>query len=333
MAKKKELLPKILETGANELEIIDFRMYEVLPDNSLYEWILGVNVAKVKEVIMKPDNIVKSPGMPPELEGIAKIRDEIVPIMNLAKWMKIKEPPNAGKYVIVMEFLRETVGVIVHNATRIRRIRWSDIKKPPKSVYERLGGKVIGVITIEDDKLLLLLDFEGILDELGMIKIFGLDELSRMNEPKESYTILILDDSSVARRIIRQILEKEGHKVIEAESGIDGLKILEELLQKAKATGKDITDYIQCIISDIEMPGMDGLTFTRKVKEHPELSKLPVIINTSLSDASNVAKAKMVGADAHLVKFDAKDLISLLNKTVQEKKKEWQKNKNKEEVN
>ncbi len=327
MAKKKDLLPKILETGANELEIIDFRMYEVLPDGSLYEWILGVNVAKVKEVIMKPDNIVKSPGMPPELEGIAKIRDEIVPIMNLAKWMKIKEPPNAGKYVIVMEFLRETVGVIVHNATRIRRIRWSDIKKPPKSIYERLGGKVIGVITIEDEKLLLLLDFEGILDELGMIKIFGIDEISNIEGKKETYTILILDDSSVARRILRQILEKEGHTVIEAESGLDGLRILEEYLKKAKATGKDITDYIQCIISDIEMPGMDGLTFTRKVKEHPELSKLPVIINTSLSDASNVTKAKMVGADAHLVKFDAKDLISLVNKIVQEKKQEWKKAK------
>ena len=331
MPKKKELLPKILETGANELEIIDFRMCEILPDNSLYEWILGVNVAKVKEVIMKPDNIVKSPGMPPELEGIAKIREEIVPIMNLAKWMKIKEPPNAGKYVIVMEFLRETVGVIVHNATRIRRIRWSDIKKPPKSIYERLGGKVIGVITIEDDKLLLLLDFEGILDELGMIKIFGLDALSRMHEPRESYTVLILDDSSVARRIIRQILEKEGHKVIEAESGLDGLRILEDLLKEAKVTGKDITEYVQCVVSDIEMPGMDGLTFTRKVKEHPEFSKLPVIINTSLSDSSNVVKAKMVGAEAHLVKFDAKDLIALINKTVKERKKEWQQDKNKKE--
>jgi two-component system chemotaxis response regulator CheV len=75
------------------------------------------------------------------------------------------------------------------------------------------------------------------------------------------------------------------------------------------------------------MPGMDGLTFTKKIKEHPELSKLPVIINTSLSDASNVTKAKMVGADAHLVKFDAKDLVTLVNKIVQEKKKEWEKAK------
>ncbi len=316
MAKKKELLPKILETGANELEIIDFRMYEVLDDGSTYEWILGVNVAKVKEVIFRPKDIIKAPGLPPEAEGLAKIRGQMVPIINLAKWMKIKEPPNAGRYVIVMEFLREIVGVIVHEARRIRRIRWADIKRPPKSIDEKLGGKVVGVIEIEDNKLLLLLDFEGILDELGMIKIFGEEEVKKDIEgieKKGHFKILILDDSPVARRIIRKILEADGHTVYEAQNGIEALQMLHQWLEEAKSQGKDITDYVQLIISDIEMPGMDGLTFTRKVKEDPELSKIPVIINTSLSDRANVDKSKYVGADAHLVKFDAPDLIKLVH--------------------
>jgi len=316
MAKKKELLPKILETGANELEIIDFRMYEILDDGSTYEWILGVNVAKVKEVIFKPKDIIKAPGLPPEAEGLAKIRGQMVPIINLAKWMKIKEPPNAGRYVIVMEFLRETVGVIVHEAKRIRRIKWADIKRPPKSIDEKLGGKVVGVVEIEDNKLLLLLDFEGILDELGMIKIFGEEEVRKDIEgieKKGHFKILILDDSPVARKIIRKILEADGHTVYEAQNGIEALQMLHQWLEEAKATGKDITDYVQLIISDIEMPGMDGLTFTRKVKEDPELSKIPVIINTSLSDRANVDKSKYVGADAHLVKFDAPDLIKLVH--------------------
>ena len=316
MAKKKELLPKILETGANELEIIDFRMYEVLDDGSTYEWILGVNVAKVKEVIFRPKDIIKAPGLPPEAEGLAKIRGQMVPIINLARWMKIKEPPNAGRYVIVMEFLREIVGVIVHEAKRIRRIKWADIKRPPKSIDEKLGGKVIGVVEIEDNKLLLLLDFEGILDELGMIKIFGEEEIKKDIEgieKKGHFKILILDDSPVARKIIRRILEADGHTVFEAQNGIEGLQILHQWLEEAKAQGKDITDYVQLIISDIEMPGMDGLTFTRKVKEDPELSKIPVIINTSLSDRANVDKSKYVGADAHLVKFDAPDLIKLVH--------------------
>ncbi len=315
MARKKELLPKILETGANELEIIDFRMFEVLDDGSLYEWILGVNVAKVKEVIFKPKDVIKAPGLPPEAEGLAKIRGQMVPIINLAKWMKIKEPPNAGKYVIVMEFLREIIGVVVHEARRIRRIKWADIKRPPKSIDEKLGGKVIGVVEIEDNKLLLLLDFEGILDELGMIKIFGIDETKKVEGIKKRghFRILILDDSPVARKIIRRILEADGHTVFEAQNGIEGLQILHKWLEEAKQTGKDITDYVQLIISDIEMPGMDGLTFTRRVKEDPELSKIPIIINTSLSDRANVDKSKFVGADAHLVKFDAPDLIKLVH--------------------
>ena len=314
---KKDFLPKILETGSNELEIIDFRMYEKLEDGNIYEWIMGVNVAKVKEVILKPGNIIKAPGLPPEAEGMAKIRGEVVPIINLAKWMKIKEPSeDASKYVIVMEFLREVIGIMVHEAKRIRRIRWSDIKRPPPSVDERLGGKVIGVIEIEDGRLLLLLDFEGILDELGMIKIFGVSEEvpEEEVERKGKFKILILDDSPVARRIIRGILEKDGHEVIEAQNGMEGLEILSKLLQEAKEEGMDITDKVQLIVSDIEMPGMDGLTFTKRVKQHPEFSKIPVIINTSLSDKATVDKAKMVEADAHLVKFDAPDLLKLVHK-------------------
>ena len=90
--KRKNYLPQILETGANELEVIDFRMYEELEDGSTYEWVLGVNVAKVKEVIQRPQNIFRSPGMPPEVEGLAKIREDVIPIVNLEKWMKIKAP-------------------------------------------------------------------------------------------------------------------------------------------------------------------------------------------------------------------------------------------------
>ena len=311
---KKDFLPKILETGANELEIIDFRMYEELEDGSIYEWILGVNVAKVKEVIQKPQNIYKTPGLPPEVEGVAKIREDVIPIVNLAKWMKIKEPKDkSGKYVIVMEFLREIIGIVIHEAKRIRRIRWTDINKPPASIDKKLGGKVVGVIEVEDGKLLLLLDFEVILDELGMIKVFNVEESQPESQTEEKFNILILDDSPVARKIIRQILEKDGHKIYEVQSGLEGLEFLENIKKEAESEGVDITDKIQLIISDIEMPGMDGLTFTKKVKEDPIFSKIPVVINTSLSDKATVDKAKFVKADAHLVKFDTKDLLHIVH--------------------
>jgi two-component system chemotaxis response regulator CheV len=174
---------------------------------------------------------------------------------------------------------------------------------------------VVGVVEIEDNKLLLLLDFEGILDELGMIKIFGAEDTAHLEgiKKKGQFKILIVDDSPVARKIIRKILEADGHTVFEAQNGIEGLQMLHQWLEEAKAAGKDITDYVQLIISDIEMPGMDGLTFTRKVKEDPELGKIPIIVNTSLSDRANVDKSRFVGADAHLVKFDAPDLIKLVH--------------------
>ncbi len=311
--RKKEYLPKILETGANELEVIDFRMFEELEDGSVYEWVLGVNVAKVKEVIQRPSNIFRSPGMPPEVEGLAKIREDVIPIVNLAKWMKIKNPPNkTNKYVIVMEFLREIIGVMVHEAKRIRRIKWTDIKKPPASIDEKLGGKVVGVIEIENGQLLLLLDFEGILDELGMIKVFNVEDKTEYEKSDQSYNILILDDSPVARKIIRKILAKDGHNVFEVESGLEGMAFLENLKKEAEKEGVDITDKLQLIISDIEMPGMDGLTFTKKVKSDPVLSKIPIVINTSLSDKATVDKTRFVNADAHLVKFDTKDLLHIV---------------------
>ncbi len=311
--RKKDYLPKILETGANELEVIDFRMFEELADGSVYEWVLGVNVAKVKEVIQRPSNIFRSPGMPSEVEGLAKIREDVIPIVNLAKWMKIKNPPHkSNKYVIVMEFLREIIGVMVHEAKRIRRIKWTDIKKPPASIDEKLGGKVVGVIEIEDGQLLLLLDFEGILDELGMIKVFNVEDKLEYEKSDRSYNILVLDDSPVARKIIRKILTKDGHRIFEAESGIEGMLFLENLKKEAQKEGVDITDKLQLIISDIEMPGMDGLTFTKKVKSDPVLSKIPIVINTSLSDKATVDKTRFVNADAHLVKFDTRDLLHIV---------------------
>lgn len=313
MRSKEELLPKILKTGVNEVEVIDFRMHERLSDGASYEWAFGVNFAKVREVIMKPDNIIKTPDMPAEVEGMAKIRDHMVPIVNLAKWLKIDED-SEGRYVIVMEFLREIVGIVVHEAKRTRRIEWSDIKKPPASGQDKLDGKIVGIIEIEDEKMLLVLDFEAILDELGMIKVFGTDGeyQADLDGSSETFKILVLDDSPIARKIMRQILEKDGHTVHEVESGIEGLAYLENTFASCKDA--PITDCIQLIISDIEMPGMDGFTFVKKTKEDSRFKGLPIIMNSSLSDQATIAKSKLVNADAHLVKFDAPDLLKLVHK-------------------
>jgi two-component system chemotaxis response regulator CheV len=120
-------LPEILRTGSNELELVSFRIYEDRP-TGLYEWILGANVAKVREVLKIP-TITRLPNMPPAVEGLAEVRGEMIPVISLAKWMGIEEPPERKKYLLHLEFLREHVGIIVHDAKRIIRVSLARHKK------------------------------------------------------------------------------------------------------------------------------------------------------------------------------------------------------------
>ncbi len=305
-------LPDILETGKNELEIVDFRIYEDRPEG-VYEWIFGVNVAKVREVLRMP-KITKVPNMPPEVEGMAEIRGKLIPVVSLAKWIGIEEPLERKKFLLHLEFLRENVGVIVHDAKRIRRISWRDIKKAPETLNQQLGGRITGVVDTEDG-LLIILDFEGILHDIGLLKVFGEAEAKEEAKKTErTYTILVAEDSAIARKIITDILESAGHKVIMTEDGLEAWNLLNEYLQKAKSENRPITDYIQLVITDIEMPNMDGLTLTKKIKETVGLMGLPVIVNTTLSDDSNRQRAFRVNADGFIVKFDAEELLEMVNK-------------------
>ncbi len=309
---KSHALPDILETGKNELEIVDFRLYEGEGENP-YEWIFGVNVAKVREVLRIP-KITKVPNMPEEVEGMAEIRGKLIPLISLARWMGIEEPEERKKFILHLEFLRENVGVIVHDAKRIRRISWKDIKKAPETLNNKMGGRITGVVDTEDG-LLIILDFEGILHDIGLLKIFHEAEAKEeAKKTRKTLNILIVEDSPVARKILRDILESAGHHVIEMEDGQLAWEYLRELLEKAKKEGKSVMDYLDVVITDIEMPNMDGLTLTKNIKETVGLMGLPVIVNTTLSDDSNRQRAFRVNADGFIVKFDAGELLEMVNK-------------------
>ncbi|MEW6739476.1 MAG: chemotaxis protein [Nitrospirota bacterium] len=318
MAQSVGALPEVLKVGTNEMELVVFRMYSTHPDGSPEILDYGVNVAKVREIIPMP-TLTKVPDMPAYAEALAEVRGEVIPIVNLGKWMKIVPPSNMDirPKVIVLEMLGTTVGMIVHEVERIRRIKWDQIKPPPSLLQAKHSGRVTGVTKIDDEgeALLLILDLESVISEMGGLipkHEIALEEIERVGKKKLKGTVLIADDSAVARKILKDTLENVGLHVIEAVDGKQAFDILNDFIQRIG--DQPITNFVQLIISDVEMPEMDGLTFTKNVKANNKLQSVPIIVNTSLSGEENREKAKSVGADGYLVKFDVTKLIQEVSK-------------------
>lgn len=306
-------VPEVLKVGTNEMELIVFKMYASLPEGGIETRYYGVNVAKVREIIPMP-TLTTVPDMPDYADAMAEVRGQVIPIIYLDKLMKLASASNMTirQKIIVLEMLRTTVGIVVHDVERIRRIRWDQIKPPPTLFQAKHLGKLTGVTKMDEqgNSLLLILDFESIISDIGALiprHEVALTEIERLENKKLKGNVLVIDDSSVARKILKDTLENVGLRVMEAVDGKQAFEILNDFLGKIE--NKPITDFIQLIISDVEMPEMDGLTFTKNVKADPRLKDLPLIINTSLSGEENKEKAKLVGADGYLVKFDITNLL------------------------
>ncbi len=311
MAWKPKSVPDVLEPGTNEFELVEFWMHDER-EGQTYTYIFGVNVAKVKEVVWLPE-IIKVPNLPEAIVGVINLRGQVIPLIDLASWMHIREPANLKrKSVIITEFYKVKIGFIVHEAKRIRRVTWDKIKPPPEVLVAQFGTKITGVIEVGEGKFLLILDLENVLAELGLISMPEEDlQVEKVPEDIKG-PVLIADDSSVARKILKDIYTKAGFdQLLVVKDGAEAWHTLNAILEKAQQEGKSILEYVSLVVTDVEMPQMDGYTLTRKIKEHPELSKLPVIINTSLSEESNIQKAEQVAADAFFVKFEPEELIKV----------------------
>ena len=281
----------ILKTGSNEMELVDFRILKQGKD-AVYEGIYGVNVAKVKEIIKMP-NLTELPGVPDYIEGIFDLRGVVIPVINLAKWMHIEEPKEAilKPRVIIAEFSNIFIGFIVHEAKRIRRINWKDIEPANFAGSSGMGAldksKITGVTRIENDDVLLILDLESIVEELGIYQPKMEVEVSEIH--KFSGVALILDDSLTARRLVNEALTKMGLRVVEAKDGVEGLEKLNDLYAMYK---EDLEDNLRVIISDVEMPQMDGFHFAANVKDDKRFANIPIIFNSSLSNEFSEIRGK-----------------------------------------
>ena len=308
-----------LKIGTNEMELVDFRIYKV-EKGKIYEGIYGINVAKVNEIIRLPE-LTELPGVPDYIESIFDLRGVVIPVINLAKWMNVETPNNKKikPRVIIAEFNNIMIGFIVHEAKRIRRINWKDIEPAhfSSSVSSNLDkSRITGVTRIEGDQVLLILDLESIVQDLG---IYLPEVNSEHTYEKFEGLALILDDSSIARKILKEFLEKMGFDVAEANDGEDGLRKLDKLYENY---GETLGKQLKIIISDVEMPQMDGFHFAAKVKEDPRFSKIPIIFSSSISDKFSESRGKEAGAESYLVKFDGnkfhEEVSRVVNKYNQE---------------
>ncbi len=283
----------------------------------MYEGIYGINVSKVREIIILPQ-LSRVPDSHPAIEGIFNLRGVQVPAVNLAEWLKLKDAPPEGtaRKVIVAEFSNQTVGLIIHQASRIRRVSWDAIKPPPSLVTQQHGASIVGTTLIDDDQTLLLIDVEKIVAEMhGKSLEASVDErLGTQPVKQHQARVLVVDDSGVARKQVSLTLSKAGYEIVEAEDGQEAFEKLESIKSQALVAGRDVADDLQVVVTDVEMPRMDGYSLTARIKSDESLRALPVIMHSSLGGEANAGKGQEAGCDEYVVKFDPVDLLNTIEK-------------------
>ena len=294
--------------GTNRLEVLLFSLGK--DKQSGREEVFGINVFKVKEVMHVPI-ITRAPDMPESVEGMVSLRGVTIPVINLTKYcgVEVEEQPTV---MIITEYNKHVQGFLVHAVDSIHRLAWEHVKVPPAMMSHQHGGLVTAVTEVEGKGLIMIMDVEKVLSETAA---FYDDDSVFEGIPaveNENITVLFADDSSVARGQIRRTLEEMGVKYISTVNGRDAWERLNELASRTEADGGEVTDQVQIILTDIEMPEMDGYVLTRKIKEDDRFNAIPVIMHSSLSAEANQALGEGVGADAYVAKFEPRELAGTL---------------------
>lgn len=288
--------------GHNRLELLLFR----LSGNQLY----GINVFKVQEVIRCPQ-LTQMPRSDSKVVGVAHLRKKTIPVMDLGLAISKRPVTDINEsFVIVTEYNRFTQGFLVNSVDRIANMNWKDILPPPKG-----SGKshYLTAVTHIDDQLVEIIDVEkvfadvmGVSEELNQ----GIMDDAEHTDSETPKHVLIVDDSSVARNQVKRVLEKVGIECTLANDGQEGLEVLQKLVED----GTPLKEKIGLVISDIEMPRMDGYTLTTEIRKDPRLADTYVMLHTSLSGVFNNNMVEKVGADHFIPKFKPNELAnSVLN--------------------
>lgn len=288
----------LLETGTNELEIVIF---------AVGDGAYGINVAKV-ECIIPAQNVTKVPNSNPNVKGITNYRGRVIPVLDLTKTLGIScDVPTDQRLFILININNCDFAVEISSVMRIKRLSWTEIEKPSDLILSQNNTPITGVVKTEEYGIILMLDFEKLLADIAPSLAMN---TAKDYEGLEGKKIIIVEDSPFLIQIVNESLHKAGAYVEKFENGRLALDYL---------TNNSISD-IHCVITDIEMPVMDGLSLTKHIKSDSRLRDIPVIIFSSIVNESLRHKGESVGADAQITKPDIDSLVEL-TKTIRTKGK------------
>ena len=291
----------LLENGTNELEVLEFVL-----DGNAY----GINVAKVREIIPYQE-VTPVPNAHPSIEGIFMPRETMITAIDLKNCLQRGVSNDKGLFIIT-NFNKLNIAFHVDNVVGIHRVSWKDIIKPDSTVNNTDDGVATGIIKF-DEKLIIILDFEKIVSDINPetgLKVTEIDELGERK--RNDVPILIAEDSALLNKLIVESLRKAGYyNLIHTKNGQEAY----DIIMDCKKNGT-LKDHVQCIITDIEMPLMDGHRLTKLVKEDDETKDIPVIIFSSLVNEEMRKKGEALGADAQLSKPEIGNLVRVVDRFV-----------------
>lgn len=293
----------LLESGTNELEILEF----MVADNRY-----GINVAKIREILQYTP-AVPIPNADPCIEGIFMPRDEVITSISLSKVLNLPESEEIKNDLYIVTYFNNTNAAFhVHQVVGIHRVSWEQVLKPDATLNGQGKGVATGIVKL-DDRLIVLLDFEKIIADISpdtSLKVSDVDELGFRQ--RSNKTILIAEDSALLSKLLQDCLKKAGYaNLIVNMDGQEAWDKLQELSKKG-----NITDQVKLIITDIEMPRMDGHRLTKLVKSDEKMKNIPVIIFSSMISDELIVKGKSLGADAQITKPQIGRLVGEIDKLI-----------------
>ena len=294
----------LLESGTNELEIMEFTVGGEL---------FGINIAKIRE-IMRAQETKRMPNSHNFVEGIFKQSGEVITVIDLAKCLNIERSENKSHDIFILtHFNKLNFAFRVESVVGIDRVSWEDIKKPDKVIYSG-EDSVATAIAEYKDRLITILDFEKIIADISPETSITLDRLDELGDRVESQKkILVAEDSMMLSNLIIGFLHKSGYKnTVKFNNGKEAWDYLTE----AKNSGLPISNYASCIVSDIEMPLMDGHRLTKLIKTDDELKHIPVILFSSLISDELRIKGQEVGADEQITKPEIVELVNIIDRLI-----------------